>query len=147
LLRQRVGSQGKIIGVDLTDRMLSQARWRAEDRGWTNVELVQSDAAAYRFPQGVDGVISSFITLVPEYDQVIEHGAEALRPGRRLVILDLKQPAGVPLWLVKLRRAVRKPLRREPGPRRAPALGVCSKPPQSRIVCGTLLRVCLYHHG
>ena len=60
LLRQAVGSSGKIIGVDLTDAMLAQARKRVEDEGWSNVELVQSDAAQYEFPNGVDGIISTF---------------------------------------------------------------------------------------
>jgi ubiquinone/menaquinone biosynthesis C-methylase UbiE len=110
LLQQQIGPQGRIIGVDLTDRMLSQARRRMERQRWTNVELVQSDADAYRFPQGIDGAISTFaLTLVPEHDRVIEHGAQALKPGRRFVVLDLKQPTGAPLWLVELGVVLTRP--------------------------------------
>ncbi len=50
LLQQAIGHDGKIIGVDLTDAMLAQARKRVEKKGWTNVELVLSDAASYKFP-------------------------------------------------------------------------------------------------
>jgi len=102
LLRDRVGAEGKIIGVDLTPEMLSVAKKRIEHHHWTNVELVQSDAADYHFPQRVDGIISTFaITLISEFDKIIKKGAAALFPGKRLVILDFKMPDSWPMWLVK----------------------------------------------
>lgn len=102
-LQQAVGPKGKIIGVDLTDAMLTEARRRVERQGWDNVELVQSDAAAYQFPHDINGVISTFaITLVTEYDQVISAGAKALVSGGCMVIVDLKEPENWPRWLVKL---------------------------------------------
>ena len=82
LLEERIGPQGRLIGVDLTDAMLSRARERVRDKGWRNVELVECPAASFRFPPGIDGILSTFaLTLEPEYDQVIERGAEALEPG------------------------------------------------------------------
>lgn len=94
LLEKAVGPKGKIIGVDLTDAMLSQARRRIEEN-WSNVELVQSDVALYQFPPEVDGVFSSFaLTLSPEFDSVVKNGCRALRPGKRWVILDFKIPSG-----------------------------------------------------
>jgi len=103
LLRDRVGWEGKIIGVDLTAEMLSEANRRIERNKWTNIELVQCDAGAYSFPEHVDGVISTFaITLVAEYDEIIKRGAAALAPGKRFVVLDFKLPPGWPRWLVKL---------------------------------------------
>ncbi|NIS72283.1 MAG: class I SAM-dependent methyltransferase [Proteobacteria bacterium] len=103
LLLRDVGSQGRIIGVDLTDYMLDQARKRVEREGWSNVELVQMDAAKYGFPPDVDGIISTFaVTYIPEYDLIIENGAKALKPGTRFVILDLKRPENWPFWLTRL---------------------------------------------
>lgn len=65
LLEKAIGADGKIIGVDLTNAMLGQARKRLESNAWTNVELVQSDAADYSFPAGVDGILSTWaLTLV-----------------------------------------------------------------------------------
>jgi SAM-dependent methyltransferase len=46
-IEQQIGTEGKLIGVDLTDRMLAQARTRIVRNGWSNVELSQTDAAAY----------------------------------------------------------------------------------------------------
>jgi len=102
LLRDRVGAEGKIIGVDLTAEMLSAAGRRIERNQWTNIELVQCDAGAYAFPEHVDGVITTFaITLVEEYDNLIKRAAAVLAPGKRLVVLDFKMPDSWPMWLVK----------------------------------------------
>jgi demethylmenaquinone methyltransferase/2-methoxy-6-polyprenyl-1,4-benzoquinol methylase len=103
LLQQAVGPQGHIIGVDLTDGMLQQARARIEQEAWTNVELVECDASTYEFPSEVGGILSTFaLTLVPEYDAVIEHGATALRDGKRWVVADLKMPSNIFLHLYPL---------------------------------------------
>jgi len=100
LLERAVGPEGKIIGIDITGAMLAQAQKRVEENGWSNVELVQADAASFHFPAGVSGIISTFaLTLVPEFDQVIRNGSQALASGGRWVILDLKLPSN---WLARL---------------------------------------------
>jgi ubiquinone/menaquinone biosynthesis C-methylase UbiE len=110
LLEREVGPQGRIIGVDLTEAMLEQARERVRRMGWRNVELVRSDAASYAFPRGINGVVSTFaLTLVPEFDQVISNAAGALSERGRFVILDFKQPSNIPQWLVKLAVCLTKP--------------------------------------
>ena len=52
LIEQVIGPGGRIVGVDLTDAMLAQAQHRIETNGWSNVSLVQADAAAFDFPPG-----------------------------------------------------------------------------------------------
>jgi ubiquinone/menaquinone biosynthesis C-methylase UbiE len=95
LLQEQVGPRGSIIGVDLTDAMLDEAMARIAAQGWSNVELVKSDAADYVFPSTVQGILSTFaLTLVPEFDEVIRNGAPALLQGKRFVILDFKRPSG-----------------------------------------------------
>ena len=86
LLEERIGPEGRLIGVDLTDAMLAGARTRIEASGWRNIELVESPAASFRFPPEVDGILSTFaLTLEPDFDRVVEEGAKALKPGRRWV--------------------------------------------------------------
>lgn len=102
LLVQQIGSEGRLIGVDLTPEMLACARERAQRAGWTNVELIQSDMATYEFPEGVNRVLSTGVLgYVAEYDRVIERASRALVPGGRLVIWDLKNPERWPSWLFK----------------------------------------------
>jgi demethylmenaquinone methyltransferase/2-methoxy-6-polyprenyl-1,4-benzoquinol methylase len=103
LLIKEIGSSGKIIGVDLTPEMIEEADKCIRRNGWQNVKLVQSDAAVYSFPEHIDGILSTFaITLVPEYDRVIQKGAAALSPNARFVIVDFKKPDRWPMWMITL---------------------------------------------
>ncbi|MDP9049828.1 MAG: methyltransferase domain-containing protein [Acidobacteriota bacterium] len=106
LLQDRVGPDGRIIGVDLTDAMLAQASERLAAHRWSNVKLVQSDIAAYTFPPRLDGILSTFaLTLVSKFDDVVRNGAAALAPNKRFVILDFKRPSG---WMDKAAPALAK---------------------------------------
>jgi ubiquinone/menaquinone biosynthesis C-methylase UbiE len=110
LIEQAIGPEGRIVGVDLTDAMLAQARQRIESSGWRNVSLVQGDAAAFEFPAGVDAILSTYaLSQVPECGEVIAHGAAALAAGRRWVVLDLKAPELAPRWLTRLGLAAARP--------------------------------------
>ncbi len=110
LIEQMIGPDGRIIGVDLTDAMLAQAQHRIETSGWSNVSLVQADAAEFEFPAGVDGILSTYaLTQVPECGAVIAHGAAALSAGGRWAVLDLKAPDHTPRRLVALGTALARP--------------------------------------
>src|SRR6516165_6760896 len=50
LLEEVIGPGGRIVGVDLTDAMLARAQDRIATNGWSNVSLVQADAADFDFP-------------------------------------------------------------------------------------------------
>jgi demethylmenaquinone methyltransferase/2-methoxy-6-polyprenyl-1,4-benzoquinol methylase len=106
-IRQLIGDAGQLIGVDLTDAMLEQAESRVNKNGWENISLVQSDAAKYAFPGNIDGVFSTFaLTLIPEYQAVIERASDALVDSGRFVLLDFKKPERWPLWVAKLGVAI-----------------------------------------
>lgn len=103
LLQEKVGVEGKIIGVDLSVKMLEQAESQANKKGWDNIELLQSDMAEFQIPDDTDGVLSTMaITMSPEYDQIIQKIATTLEKGKRLSIFELQKPDGWPEWLVKL---------------------------------------------
>jgi demethylmenaquinone methyltransferase/2-methoxy-6-polyprenyl-1,4-benzoquinol methylase len=110
LIQEVIGPEGRIVGVDLTDAMLARAQDRIAASGWSNVSLVQADAAAYEFPAGVDAILSTYaLTQVPGCAEVIAHGAAALSGGGRLVVLDLKVPGNTPQWLAQLGTATVRP--------------------------------------
>ena len=102
-LMEQIGPEGRLIGVDLTPGMLDIARVRVERSDWKNVELIQSDIAAYDFPEGVNGVLATgLFGYIPEYDRVIKAASKSLVPGGQLSILDGKQPENLPSWLFKI---------------------------------------------
>ncbi len=99
LIEEIIGPEGKIIGVDLSQEMLDQAQCLIAKNNWNNIQLVQSDAAKFKFPTGVNGVISAFtFTLVPSCGQVIINAYNALMSGGSLVVLDMAWPKIIPLW-------------------------------------------------
>jgi ubiquinone/menaquinone biosynthesis C-methylase UbiE len=110
LLEEAIGADGRIVGVDLTDAMLAQARQRIEANVWSNVTLVQADAAEFEFPAEVDAIVSTYaLSQVPECGTVIAHGAAALSTGGRWVVLDLKVPDRAPRRLAQLGVAAVRP--------------------------------------
>ena len=107
LIEEVIGPDGRIVGVDLTDAMLARAEDRIETNGWSNISLVQADAADFDFPTEVDAILSTYaLSQVPECAEVIAHGAAALSGGGRWVVLDLKVPGSTPGWLAQLGTAI-----------------------------------------
>jgi demethylmenaquinone methyltransferase/2-methoxy-6-polyprenyl-1,4-benzoquinol methylase len=102
-LMERIGPEGRLIGVDLSPGMLARARLKVEKSGWTNVELTQADIANYNFPQGLNGVFATgLFGYIPEYDRVIKAASRFLVPGGHIAILDGKQPENLPSWLFQI---------------------------------------------
>jgi len=87
---QMTGSQGRVIGVDMTPSMLERASASARSMGLT-VEL--HDGLIEALPVGgasVDVVISNgVIDLVPDKEAVFDEIDRVLRPGGRLQIADV----------------------------------------------------------
>jgi ubiquinone/menaquinone biosynthesis C-methylase UbiE len=103
LIEEVIGPAGRIVGVDLTDAMLARAQDRIETNGWSNISLVQTDAADFDFPTEPAAILSTYaLSQVPECAEVIAHGAAALSAGGRWVVLDLKIPDNTPRWLTQL---------------------------------------------
>jgi demethylmenaquinone methyltransferase/2-methoxy-6-polyprenyl-1,4-benzoquinol methylase len=110
LIEEVIGPEGRIVGVDLTDAMLDRAQHRIETNGWSNISLVQADAADFDFVTEADAILSTYaLSQVPECAEVIAHGAGALSEGGRWVVLDLKLPSNTPRWLAQLGTAAVRP--------------------------------------
>ena len=109
-LSKAVGPHGHVYGVDLSPGMLARARALCDRNHWRNVELIESDAANYRAPAALDGVMFGLsYNTMPHHLLVLREAWAQLRPGGRLVIMDAKLPPGLggrlvlpfSLWLMK----------------------------------------------
>jgi len=110
ILFKEIGKDGKVIGIDLTDKMLEQARSRVRKNKWDNFELINIDASEYVFEGKVNAVISTFaLTMIPEYEKIIRNISRALEPGSRFVICDFKKPEKYPDWVIDLGVFITKP--------------------------------------
>ena len=94
-LRDAVGPNGRVYGVDLSAGMLAKSQELAERNGWRNVSLICSEALDYRAPEPLDGVLFSLsYNTMPHHHAVLQHALAQLRPGGRIVVMDAKLPSG-----------------------------------------------------
>jgi len=98
LSAQRVGPQGKVIGLDMTPEMIQQARANAKELSLENVEFrlgemehmpIESDS--------VDIVISNcVINLSPDKDAVFREVFRVVKPGGKLCVSDITTHGELP---------------------------------------------------
>jgi ubiquinone/menaquinone biosynthesis C-methylase UbiE len=85
-----VGPTGTVIAVDASEGMLAEAQKLIEGNGWSNVELLQQDAAKMQLDRELDGVLFSLsYSALPEPRPALARAWERLRPSGRVVVMDL----------------------------------------------------------
>ena len=94
----KTGSQGRVLGVDMTDEQLAKARRLAEDGGFRQVEFCSGYIEKPPVDEGsIDCVISNgVINLSPDKEAVFTAAARALRPGGRLALADIVSERQLP---------------------------------------------------
>jgi arsenite methyltransferase len=91
LSARRVGPEGTVYGLDMTDEMLALAQANAEKAKLPNVHFLKGLIEAIPLPAAsVDVVISNcVVNLSPEKDRVLAEIVRVLRPGGRVGISDV----------------------------------------------------------
>ena len=95
---KKVGSDGKVIGVDMTEAMLDKARRAREKAGFKQVEFRYGHAEKLPVPDGwADVAISNgVLNLTPDKKATLREIARVLKPKGRLQIGDILVQTKVP---------------------------------------------------
>lgn len=113
VLAEAVGPGGRVVGVDVSKPMITQARQRAP----ANVEIVEADAQTHGLGDAVfDAVYSRFGVMFFEDPQAaFANLRRATRPGGRLAFAAWRRRAHNP-WIMEMVQAARDYLELPPRP-------------------------------
>lgn len=91
LAAKKVGKAGKVIGVDMTGKMIKRARQNAKKYGFSNVEFRLGEIEELPVEDNsVDVVISNcVINLSPDKQKVFGEAYRVLRKGGKLLVSDM----------------------------------------------------------
>lgn len=83
LVSRVVGESGSVVGLDLSENMLTVARRKAGELGLSNVKFMVEDASTLPFENdSFDAVISRFcLMFLPDIPQAVNEIARVLKPG------------------------------------------------------------------
>jgi demethylmenaquinone methyltransferase/2-methoxy-6-polyprenyl-1,4-benzoquinol methylase len=97
-LRRRIGPDGRVVGSDFSEPMLELARRKSGEEGLP-VEFGWADALDLPYGDGsFDAVTIGFgARNLADLDRGLSEMARVLRPGGRLVILEITRPNREPL--------------------------------------------------
>jgi len=86
-IREAVGPDGRVVGVDLTPELLFRAR--ARTRLWENVAVVRGDATRPPLGGPVDAVVASFVVgMLSDPAAAVDRWLDLVSRGGRVAILD-----------------------------------------------------------
>ena len=96
--RALTGEQGRVIGLDFTEAMVSKAKSNAQKLGFTNVEFILGEIENVPLPDNTADVVVSncVMNLVPDKDAAFKETYRILKKGGHFSISDIVLQGEIP---------------------------------------------------
>jgi demethylmenaquinone methyltransferase/2-methoxy-6-polyprenyl-1,4-benzoquinol methylase len=102
LILNKIGTEGRITGVDFSSRMLKSADKKIRKNNWVNIELVHSDVTQFEnklMPKADSGVCTLGFSIIPDYTRAYQNLLSNVKPGGEIIIGDMQLASG---WQARL---------------------------------------------
>ena len=100
-MRQALGADGRIVGIEQSPDMLAKARERIHAYAWPGIDLVCSPVATAQIDVSADAALFHFTPDILQQPAAVLQVLRHLRPGARVVASGLKW-AGPWHWFTNL---------------------------------------------
>lgn len=89
---QRIGPQGRVVGLDFSPLMLGNTRENIKQQGWTNVELREADVTAkLSFDTPFDVTWCAFgFSVIPHWERAYRNLVDNVKVGGEIIVLDIR---------------------------------------------------------
>ncbi|HEX2227486.1 MAG TPA: class I SAM-dependent methyltransferase [Candidatus Binatia bacterium] len=80
----------QVTGIDLAPDMLTRARQKIAENGWTHIRVLEMNALALDFPDDSFDYVMAFhvVTVVPDPVAMIKEAKRVCKPGGKIVIVN-----------------------------------------------------------
>jgi len=136
---EAVGERGRVVGIDISEPMLTGAKKRIAESGLRNITLLQADAQTHRFePDSFDLITSRFgVMFFADPAAAFTNLLPAVRRGGRLCFACWASLEENRHWLIPYQVALRHLGQPAPKDPRAPGPMAFSDPDYVRSFLGT----------
>lgn len=103
LAAQQVGPTGSVLGIDLSEGMLTEARRKAAAAGLANITFLQADAERTTFPpESFDLLLcASALIMMQDIPAALRLWSHWLKPGGSIAFEMPAKPFGVAQWIAE----------------------------------------------
>ncbi|PLX21257.1 MAG: hypothetical protein C0597_03545 [Marinilabiliales bacterium] len=92
-IMDKIGKEGKIVGVDFSHKMLKKAHKRIGKNNWKNIELVEADVTKYKVHENdlYDAAVCTLgLSIIPEYQIAYCNLISAVKESGEIIIGDMQ---------------------------------------------------------
>ena len=95
----KIGKDGKIIGVDFSSEMLESAKDKIRKNNWENIELIEADITNFENKLNIKadvGVCTLGMSIIPDYEAAYRNLLFNVKKQGEIIIGDMQLASG---WL------------------------------------------------